>query len=180
MNFIPSAWSWTALINCFVNPFCTLMKNTKFFLFLSFSAVAWYLWLSLELFALVWSTLMIMNGCALKLMHPSCCHAGYDAQVSALTSFIADRPACGVEKSNMEETRREILNMGISGCVQVALEESSVEDENTGELEQAINTPDSRRWPDIDAAKVRVRITSSGPQRGNMGLYLNPGSWVWK
>ena len=86
-----------------------------------------------------------MNGCASKLAHPSRRHAGYDAQVSALTSFPADRPACGVEKSDAEETRREILDVGASGCAQAALEESSVEDEDTGEPEQAINTPGSRR-----------------------------------
>ena len=101
---------------------------------------------------------------------PPRCHAGYDAQVSALTRFPADRPVCGAREGDAKETRREILDVGVSGCAQAALEESSVEDEDTGEPEEAIDTPDDERWPDVDAAEVGVRMTAVGRREGTWGI----------
>ena len=68
--------------------------------------------------------------------------------------------------------------MGVGGCVRAALEDGSVEDEDADQPEEAIDTPDDERWPDVGAAEVAVRMTRSRFKERERSAYLN--SWVWK
>ena len=79
----------------------------------------------------------------------------------------------GTGEGDAKETRGESLDVGVSDGAQTALEDGSVEDEDTEKPEEAINAPNSERWPDvilIGSAEGAVRMASSGSKRGSIGL----------